>query len=817
MRKSVSENRDRKRKLQCVHCGDSCRDNNIKLQEHIFCCQGCRLVYEIIHENGLMKYYQLEDHPGLSLKNKSTTQYEFLDDEDIQQKLIDFQSDDYTKVTFHLPAIHCASCIWLLENLYKMAKGVTVSKVDFLRKQVSISFDHHIISLRRIVEILDKIGYSPALNMGQLEEKRQRTVSKKLIYQIGVVGFCFGNIMLLSFPEYLGVVGTSIGHKFNYLNWVLGIPVLVYGASDYIKSAFQGIKRGYLNMDVPITLGIIALFLRSTYDIFFQVGSGYMDSLAGLVFFLLVGKWFQQKTFHHLSFERDYKSYFPIAVSILENGQWVSRSLSKIKIGDSVRVKNNQLVPADGILKTGRTQIDYSFVTGESMPVTRQKGDKIYAGGKQIGHSIDLDIVKTPEQSYLLQLWEEKAFSNRTIHRDHELANRIGKYFTLIILSIASITFAYWYQYDLNLAFKTLTAVLIIACPCALALAIPFTYGNVIRLLAHRKMFLRSSKVIEDIQQADTIVFDKTGTLTSTGKNRVLFKGPSLNELELNRIYTLVSQSGHPHSHSIKQFLQKYSLVTFNDFVEIPGSGIRAIFDNDVYQLGSPTWLGIVKDGHRLSNQVYLQINGKLKGSFVIESKYRRGWRKTIKMLAKRYQLSVVSGDSDRESVRLSRAFPQDSILLFNQKPKDKLEFIKLRQETGSKIMMIGDGINDAGALQQSEVGIVITEDINNFTPASDVIIEHTVFDELPRMLKYITTSRKIIYGAYVLALIYNVVGLSFAVRGLLSPIVAAILMPASSLTMVVYGILVSSGVFRWMGLLKLDKKLELTSRKDGK
>ena len=798
---SVSE-----RKPTCVHCGEACDTTHIVHNDLDFCCEGCQWVYQILHDNNLQEYYKIQQSPGINQRVREATDYAFLDEPEIQQKIIDYASSHLIKVTFHLPAIHCASCIWLLEHLYKLVPGVSRSQVDFLRKKVTIHYDPTQVTLRRIAEMLEHIGYAPSLNMGQLEEKKLPVVPRKLYYQLGVAGFCFGNIMLLSFPEYLGIEGDQASRWFNYLNWGLGLPVLLYGAQDYLKSAWHGVKNGGLNMDVPITLGIIALFVRSTIDIFGNYGSGYMDSLAGLVFFLLIGKWFQQKTFHHLSFDRDYKSYFPIAISVWQEDRWTTIPLSKVEPGQRIQIKNNQLIPADGILLTPATQIDYSFVTGESDPVFKRAGDTLYAGGKQIGSPIEIQVTKAVGQSYLLQLWEDRAFTQKKETRDHRLADQIGTYFTVAILTIAGITFLYWSGKDLNMALVTVTSVLIIACPCALALAIPFTYGNVMRLLADKNMYLRSTRIIEEIQRLTHIVFDKTGTLTAVNDYHILFHGTPLSEAESVLVRSVAHASTHPLSHQLDLYLNKYQLGSTEDFREEPGQGVTARVAGQVVRIGSANWTGAPNPGSNGKQSVHISIDGTYRGNYLYESRYRASWRKTIKVLARDYQLSLLSGDGDRELRRIRSVFPATSTILFNQKPKDKLEYIRALQDAEQRVMMIGDGINDAGALQASEVGLVITEDINNFTPASDAIIHNGLFPYLPQLIQYTRLSRRVVFGAYFLALLYNVVGLSFAVQGMLSPLVAAVLMPISSVTMVLYGLSASTLLFRIMKLNELPQ-----------
>ena len=791
----------------CYHCGESCTASGITLEDKSFCCEGCKMVYEILNANDLCQYYQIEEVPGISLKGRRLEHYAYLDDPEVREKLIDFSDGERTRVHFYLPQIHCASCIWLLENLHRLSDGVRQATVNFPRKQIDLTYQEDATSLRKVVELLASIGYAPAINLSDLEAPRQKAVDRRLYYQLGVAGFAFGNIMLLSFPEYLGLAGGA-GHSFQRwfggLNILLALPVVFYSGWDYLKSAFLGLKHRHLNMDVPISLGILTLFVRSTLEILTLNGAGYLDSLAGLVFFLLIGKWFQQKTFHHLSFERDYRSYFPIAATLREGDNERTVPVNKLEPGQTIIVRHGELVPADGILLKGKARIDYSFVTGEADPIEKTTGEKLYAGGRQTGEQIELTLTKKVSQSYLTRLWNDDAFQKEVQTMTGRLADRVARYFTLIILTLAIGTLAYWLYTDSRLAINAFTAVLIIACPCAVALSVPFTFGNSLRILARNGFFLKNVNVIESIDRIGTVVFDKTGTLTRNRQARVEFAGSPLSPLEEKWIRSLVRQSAHPASRLIDRHLGEGEVMPVGNFREITGSGIEGVVCQRLIRIGSRAFITAhLPQGMPETDEqgVCVQINHEVRGAYRIESSYRSGLAAVIADFRRQFRLFLLSGDNDREREVLQPLFGEAQALRFEQSPADKLEFIRQLQESGEKVMMLGDGLNDAGALKRSDVGIVLSDDTNNFTPASDAILAADRFRSLPQFLLFARRSIRLVYGAYGLALIYNIVGLSFAVQATLSPVIAAILMPASSITIVVFGVL-SSNLLAWrMGL----------------
>lgn len=780
--------------LYCTHCGDECPDIDENESKVYFCCNGCEQIYNLLQDNGLGQYYNIENNPGISLKNSNSKSFDYLETPEIIETLIDFASEKYSSIHFSLPAIHCSSCIWLLENLHLLNPGIIKSKVNFLEKKAYISFNHDLISLRQLVELLYKIGYEPELSFSDLEGVEKPKIDRKLLLKIGVAGFSFGNIMLLSFPEYLGFKEASIHFYIGYFNLLLALPVLLYSASSYLSSALDSLKLRKLGIHVPIAIGILTLFLRSAYEIISQTGEGYLDSFAGFVMFLLIGQWFQQRTFKSISFDRNYKNYFPISVMVNQNGFKNSTSIDKIEKGNLIYIRNGEIIPCDGILEKGIGRIDYSFVTGESENIKVDIGQKIYAGGKHTGGEIEIKVEKKVDQSYLTQLWNEKTFKKDQLSSANILLNKISKYFTLTILAIALATFLYWYFIDVSIAFNSITAVLIVACPCALALAIPFIFGNASRILAQMKFYVRSIDIFENIHDVDTIVFDKTGTITSNNMG-VEFVGPPLSEYQKSFIHKLAGNSNHPFSHTIAMHLSEFSNEKLDSFSEKIGFGIEGKKGNDICRLGSELFILGTTEGNN-SKHVLVEFNGKVIGHFEFQIELRRGIKSTLSSLSQ-YSLALLSGDNKKSEKQMKEIFPNGSVLQFKQDPSQKLEFISNLQSKGQNVMMIGDGLNDAGAISQSEVGIIVVDEKNNFNPACDIVASESSFKNLSSILKYIGDLRIALYGAFIIAFLYNLIGLGFAVSGNLSPMIAAILMPTSSISIMIYGLLTSKFLAR--------------------
>jgi Cu+-exporting ATPase len=770
-------------KDSCYHCGDSIIGKSISYDQHDFCCNGCKSVYQLLNDNQLGSFYTLEAKGGSKPSESNQHKYAFLEVESIRNKFIAFEDENSAKIVLFLPQIHCSSCIYLLENLAKLLPAVYSCQVNFAKREASITFDPAQLSLAELALFLDKIGYAPNFgNRNQTEKK----LDKLFMYKLGIAGFAFGSIMLWSFPEYLGIDDTdaNVRNFTAFLSLGISIPVLFFSASDYFISAFKALRFKSLNLDVPITIGIIALYLQSFFSIINSEGPGYMDSFAGFIFFLLIGKWFQNKTYKSLSFERDHTSYFPVAVTRLTDSKEEIIEIEGLKIGDIILIRNEEIIPCDATMLSPDSKIDYSFVTGEATLITKKEGDFIYAGGKLSGKAIQLQVLKESNRSHLTQLWNDVK-SEKEAATTFKVQDQLSIYFLVVILIISGIAALAWSFIDLQRVTQIVVSILIVACPCALALSAPFTFGNTMRALGRKGLYLKNTRVVEQINGITDIVFDKTGTLTSSSFHTIEYTGDLLTSEELSMIVVLANSSTHPLSRGIVKQYQATSTAELEllHFEESQGKGISGSINHRTVKIGNAVFTG-QKEVEKNETSTYISIDGAIFGRFIFTSQLRNGVASLLTSLPQ-YRLHLLSGDTEKDKQLFAELFPKNSTLLFEQTPQDKLNFIQQLKAKGNRVLMIGDGLNDAGGLGIADVGIAVSEDVFRFTPSSDAIIEASKLGELNRLISISKFAKTILTTCLIFSLAYNVVGLSIAISGNLTPLVAAILMPISSITIV--------------------------------
>jgi P-type Cu+ transporter len=788
---------------RCRHCGEECGADSVRSADGVFCCLGCESVFSILKAHHLDAFYRCDVGPGVSQKttgDRDPARFAALDEPEIASRLIDFNNGRLARATLSIASIHCASCVWLLEQLWRFDPGIARSEVDLMRRTVRVEFRPQVTSLRRIAEQLSALGYEPALTPGE-GRPEVPSVRRRLYLQLGVAGFAFGNIMLFSIPRYANGAPLDGGFQrlFDVLNLLFAIPVLFFSASDYFRTAWRAARARTMAMEVPVALGLTALFIRSVFDISSGHGEGFMDSFAGLVFFLLVGRLFQQKVFDRVAFDRTFRSFLPLAVQLEGASGMSTTPIDRLRAGDRIVLRLREVVPADALLVDEAALIDYAFLTGEQTPVAVRFGETIRAGGRVLDRAIRLRVLREVSHSQIAGFWSHQVFHQPKAYVLIDLAARFGTWFTVAAVGLAAVGAIVWWP-DLATSLNVATAVLIIACPCALTLAAPIALGTAMGQLGIRGLYLKHPAVALDLGRIDTIAFDKTGTLTaSEGCTQIEHSG--LSTRALLAIRRLAAESLHPTSRAIAGHFvadrasdARHLDLTRVQFVrEVLGQGICGTVGSDFVVIGTPSFIeaetGLPVVGP--DEATYVSVNDE-RGWIRVTVAARPGIDRTAHLLSASHELHLLSGDHGGERHRWERVF--GSRMHFRQSPDDKLEFISDAQARGRHVLMVGDGLNDAGALAVADVGMAVSDEVACVAPACDAVIDGLRLTVLPMFLSYARRARHVIVACFVVSMIYNVVGVGLALAGLLTPLVAAIFMPVSSLTIVA----MSAGLMRW-------------------
>jgi Cu+-exporting ATPase len=784
----------------CRHCGDACGDTLVRAAGGVFCCQGCASVFALLHESGLDDYYACEIAPGVSQRQaivREPSRFAVLDDPAVAARFVEFDDGALTAVRFNVPDLHCASCLWLLERLWRLDNGIVRADADLMRRTVLVWFRPACISLRGVAEKLAAAGYEPLFT----QEDGQRRVPdarRRLYVQLAIAGFAFGNIMLFSIPRYANGAPVQGGFQrlFDTLNIALALPVLLYSASGYFTSAWRAIKGRHITLEVPVALGLGVLFARSVFDILTSRSEGFMDSFTGLVFFLLIGRLFQQKAFDRIAFDRSFRSFLPLSVLVeRDHGRRrVTTPLSHVQVGDRIIVRPHEIVPADARLLDDEGAVDYAFVTGESAPVRVHAGETVRAGGRAADRTLRLLVLEEVSHSQLATLWNNPAFSKTKRHWLSDVSAIFGAWFTAMAIVLAAVgAFAWWPNVEMSL--QVATAVLIIACPCALTLAAPITLGTAMDVLGRHGLYLKHAAVALDLGRADSVAFDKTGTLTSA-LNGTTAEPTGLTDEEWRMVRRLAAESVHPVSRTIAASGSASAPAQgeVDICLEVPGQGLRGHVDGHDVLIGTPAFA--TREHHVIlptdAGDTAVTIDGMFRGWIHLRTAARPGVTGAMNDLAQTHDICLVSGDRADDARRWQPIFGER--MSFRQSPEDKLAAIRARQAAGHHVLMVGDGLNDAGALAAADIGMAVSDETACVVPACDAVIRGDRLPQLPGFLRYARRARHVIVFCFAVSILYNAIGLSMALAGLLTPLVTAVLMPLSSLTVI--GL--SVGGMRW-------------------
>ena len=798
-------------KIECNHCHLSF-DEKIMIKENDlnFCCGGCQSVYHILKSENLDSFYEKLGNKTikapLQVSNDDLSKF---DSENFLNSYTTITKDGFVQIDLILEGIHCAACVWLNEKVLYDTKGVIEANINFTTNKARVVFNSDILKLSDIIKKIRSVGYNAYAYDSSIADKEASKAKQDYFVRIMVAVVCTMNIMMLSVAKYTGFfTGMSIEVKnmIHLAEFILATPVLFFSGFVFYKGAYFGLKNRIVNMDLLVSSGATMTYVYSLFVLFGAKGESYFDSVAMIITFVLVGKYLEVIGKKSAIDTLDkIKSTLPLEAIVVKDGKKETKALNLVQVGDLIELKIGEKVPVDGKIISGNASFDESSLTGESIPVYKKTGDNIFSGTVILDSTILFEVVKDFKNSTfssIVTLLEDSLNSKPKIQT---LANKISRRFSLIILSIAFITFLVWYYFGLDLGFYfegvnqfersfiTAISVVVIACPCALALATPMASLVGISELAKKSLLFKEAKFIETIANATTVVFDKTGTLTK-GELEVSFvEFFNKDEKSMNLLYSLLDSSNHPVSIAVKRYIKEnfeVSNVSLEDIKNIEAKGLSARYENIEILGGNEALLKEfdVKINIHLNSkftQYLFCIDKKIVANFELKDELKDDAKELIEYLKEQNIESIMlTGDNNFVASSIAKEL-EISNYKANLTPKDKADFIKDLKNSGKTVVMVGDGVNDSVALASSDVAIAMGNSADVSMMVSDVVMLNSKLKSLKDAFIISKKTYKHIKQNLAFSLIYNTITIPIAAAGFIIPLFAALSMSLSSLVVV--------------------------------
>ncbi|MCI0500295.1 MAG: cadmium-translocating P-type ATPase [Epsilonproteobacteria bacterium] len=777
--------------VKCSHCQLEFDEKvMIKEEENTslhFCCNGCQGVYHILHDDGLSSFYDKLGKHTISQPLAIGSDSSAFDMDSFQQRYVKKTSEGFSKVDLIIEGIHCAACIWLNEKILDETNGIVEAKINFTNNKAKIVWDQDIISLSSIINRIRSIGYNAYPYEKTETDKKSIKNNRDYFLRMSIAIFSSMNIMMIGVAKYAGFftgMSEEMTKMVHFAEWLFATPVLFYSGWIFFRGAYFGLRNKIINMDFLVITGASLTYIYSLYVLFGGAGNSYFDSVSMIITFVLVGKYLEVLGKKSAIDTMDkIKSYIPLEATIIENEGKKVVSLDAIKIGDIIEVKTGEKASVDGEVISGESSFDESSISGESLPVGKNIGSKIFSGTINLYKVIRYKATKDYANSTLNHIVELLEDSLNSKPKIEEMTNNLSKYFSVTILLLATITFSSWYFMGLSFENSLIItiSVIVIACPCALALATPIASLVGISWLGREGILFKESKFIETFAKATTVVFDKTGTLTY-GKLKVISHTINLSDEELNLLYSLADSSTHPISKAVKSFLiENYHNLTHIDLLNIkqlPAIGVSAEY-KDIKLFGGKA------DETQLYTSYVFKLNEKELATFFLEDEVRIDAQKTIEYLQKNnIETIMCSGDNDKVVKNLA-----DSLGIKEYysgiTPEGKANLITTLREEGKIVVMVGDGINDSLALSRADVSIAMGNGADISLAVSDIVILNDKLDGVMKSFYISKRTFSFIKQNLSISLVYNLITLPLAIFGYVIPLIAALSMSLSSILVI--------------------------------
>ena len=767
----------------CLHCGEDTKN----LQED-FCCRGCAAAYKIVNKMGLGSYYKFRQ---INHNDEGKIKPDAADEIDISQFVVS-KKDGANSVSLIVQGLHCAACIWLIESILKKQENVISARINLTQKTLFLSWKGDAKDGNDLIHLIYEVGYKLLPFDAEILQAADKKYNDTILRALAVAGFGAGNIMLLSVCLWFSDawnMGDAMRNLLQYFSALIALPVVIFCARPFFASAWKSTRAGYPNMDLAISIAIFLACLVSMLEMFRSARHVYFDSAVMLIFFLLIGRYLDL---------RARKRAFSIATEFTllsaSFGRVEENSLIKIlppkqlKEGMILLVAVGEKIAADGIIIDGESEIDNSTITGESLPAKARIGSEVFAGRINLIAPLKIRITKSAQNSLLSEI--VKISAEVELKKNHyvRIADRLSKFYTPAVHLLAFITFCFWFKTGWEIALMNATAVLIITCPCALALAVPIVQTIAISRLLRRGILVKSGEALEKLLSAEVIIFDKTGSLT-IGRPRLLgiefISGEKISEQQKNEFLklaaSLAKNSRHPISQAIISAYQEklYELSA----LENQGFGLETNFENKILKLGRAEFCGITnqKNLHENKLKTYLKF-GDAELIFFFEDEIKSDAKSVIARLKQlKKKIILLSGDSENIVTNVAHEL-EISEFYFSQTPVSKVQFLEKLKAQNQKIIMVGDGLNDAPSLALADVSISFSKASDIAQNIADIIIQGEKLSPLIELINSTKKSLLLMKENLIIALIYNLIALPFAISGHVVPLIAALAMSSSSL-----------------------------------
>lgn len=788
--------------LTCYHCGEPVPAGSdfsvvINDEKKDMCCLGCEAVAHAIVNGGLENYYRFREGPAArpdDLTDEQQAAFALYDREDVQSGFVRSISPEQQEASLAIEGITCAACVWLIEHQINKVEGVTKIQVNLSNHRATLNWDPQKASLSKLMALFTAIGFQAFPYQADEQQERLVKEEKKTIRRLIIAGVGMMQAMMFAVMLYAGAfqdMEEQYVLLFRWLSLVVSAPVILYSAQPFFKAAMRDFKALHLTMDVPVSLAIGVAFAASAWATVTNSGEVYFDSVSMFTFFLLFGRYLEMRARHRIGRSGNaLNTLIPTSTTRLNGAEEEVVLTRELNTGDILLVKPGHTVPADGEIIEGRSSLNESALTGEYMPVSREKGDKVLAGTMNTESPLKIRVEKTGQDARVANIVHllDRAFSERP--KTAEIANRVAHWFVFGVLVSTCAVGLYWWQHRPEDAFWIVLSVLVVTCPCALSLATPTALTTSTNALREKGLLVTRGHVIETLANANRIVFDKTGTLTE-GRLILTDTQPIIPELDAEEARKLAAALERSSEHPIARAFDEFRGYYIAEQVKAtPGKGLQGEILGETYRIGTPGYVtGLKQPPEVPCNDGQWLLLGKDSQPlcwFAIGDHIRNDARQAVSALKNLgLEVDLLSGDQSG-AVKAVAEHTGITNVRSGASPEDKLSYIRDLQARGEKIIMVGDGVNDIPVLAGADISIAMGNATDLAKTSADAIL---MASHLERIADSITLSRKtrrIIRQNLSWSLGYNLTALPLAAAGIIPPYLAAIGMSASSLIVVV-------------------------------